>query len=189
MVLNIMGTVAAVVAALAALVTVIYARRTVLDGRDAHRELVAAQAQARDDFATAHREQVAEQAQARAESAAAHREQMAERQHALAADISLQRLIQAGLLAEVLTAIARAAREETLTPPGPAAGSQRATFIPTLQAQLRAVLALFYALGGPRLADAAELAQKAYSLTTEPIELLKLTQNRLGELMRLAGTE
>ena len=47
------GTIAAVIAALAALATVIYARRTVVDGRDAHRELMAAQKEAREGFAPA----------------------------------------------------------------------------------------------------------------------------------------
>lgn len=101
----------------------------------------------------------------------------------------MQRLVQAGRLSDALIAMVRTAREEIFNPPGPAVGTQRATFIPTVQAQLRAELALFYALGGPVLATADELAGKAYSLTTQPIEMVHLAQNSLGELKRLAGQD
>jgi hypothetical protein len=164
------GTIAAVIAALAALATVIYARRTVVDGRDAHRELMSAQKEAREGFATA------------------HGEEMAERQRALAAEISLQRLVLADRVAAALIDMARTAHSETLAPPLVING-RRGTFIPSLQAQLRAELAVFYALGGPTLSDADDLAQKAYSATTLPIEMLKLAQNSLGELQRLAGKD
>jgi hypothetical protein len=127
---EVVSTIAAVAAAVAALVTVIYARRTVIDGRKAHKDLMNEQANARDQFAAAHQEQIAEQTRAREQAAAAHQEEMADRQRALTADISLQRLVQAGRLTDVLIAVARAAPQETLEPPGPAAGSLRSTFIP-----------------------------------------------------------
>ena len=165
------GTIAAVVAALAALVTIIYARRTVLDGRDAHRELMDAQAKSRSDFT------------------AAHDEEMTARQRALSSEIAIQRLVQAARITDVLIAIARTAWDEALQTPAPAANSQRATFIPTLQAHLRVALALFYALGGPALAIADELADKAYSLTTLPADMLQLAQNSLGELKHLTDQD
>lgn len=201
------ATIAAVIAAGAALVTVIHARRTVLDGRAAHRELMQAERQARKDFtaahqeamtaqqqagdafATAHREAMTAQALAREDFAAGRAEEMQHRKRALDAQIALERLAQAGRVTEILIMIARTARDETISPPPTAAGSQRATFIPSLQAQLRAALAVFYALGGPTLDTADDLAAKAYSLTTQPIEMLQLATNSLGELKRLTGQD
>jgi hypothetical protein len=81
--------------------------------------------------------------------------------------------------------MARTARDETLSPPPSAAGAQRTTFISSVQAQLRSALAVFCALGGPTLETADELADNAYSLTTQPIEMLQLATNSLGELKRL----
>jgi hypothetical protein len=164
------GTIAAVVAAFAALATVIYARRTVVDGKQAHRELMTAQKEAREGFVTA------------------HAEEMAERRSGLAAEIALQRLMQAGQITAVLTDMARIAHNETLAPPLVIDG-RRGTVIPSLQAQLRAELAVFYALGGPQLEMSDDLAQMAYSMTVQPIEVLKLAQNGLGELTRLAGKD
>jgi hypothetical protein len=54
---------------------------------------------------------------------------------------------------------------------------------------LRSALAVFYALGGPKLETADELADKAYSLTKQPIEMLQLANNGLGELKRLTGRD
>jgi hypothetical protein len=70
-----------------------------------------------------------------------------------------------------------------------AAGSRRATFIPSVQAQLRSALAVFYALGGPTLEMADGLAGKAYSMTSQPTEMLQLATNSLGELKRLADQD
>lgn len=186
---TVFATVAAVVAAVAALVTVIYARRTVVDGRAAHRELMKAQREASDDFVTAHREAMAAQAMAREDFAAGRAEEMAERKRALDAQIALERLAHAGRVTEILITMARTAHHETLNPPPSAAGAQRATFIPSVQAQLRSALAVFYALGGPALETADELADKAYSLTTQPIEMLRLATNSLGELKRLTDRD
>lgn len=48
---------------------------------------------------------------------------------------------------------------------------------------------MFYTLGGPAVEAADELADKAYSLTTQPIEMLQLTTNSLGELKRLTDQD
>jgi hypothetical protein len=56
-------------------------------------------------------------------------------------------------------------------------------------ASLRAALAVFYALGGPTLETADDLAAKAYSLTTQPIEMLQQATNSLGELKRLTDQD
>lgn len=107
------------------------------DFNNAHRETMTAEQQARDDFITAHREAVAAQALAREDFAAGRTEEMAQRKRALDAQIALERLAQAGRVTEILITMARTARDETLNPPLSVAGSQRATFIPSLQAQLR----------------------------------------------------
>lgn len=127
----------------------------------------------RGDFTAAHQEAMAAQAVAREDFAAGRAEEMAERKRALDAQIALERLAQAGRVTEILITMARTAHDETLSPPPSAAGAQRATFIPSVQAQLRSALAVFYALGGPALETANELANKAYSLTTQPIEILR----------------
>jgi hypothetical protein len=147
---TVIATVAAVVAAGTAFVTIVYARRTVVDGTAAHRELIRAQREARenftvahreamgaqqvarDDFTEAHREAMAAQASAREDFAAGRAEEMAERKGALNAQIALERLAQAGRITEILITIARTARDEAINPPPAAAGSQRATFIPSL---------------------------------------------------------
>ena len=121
------------------------------------------------------------QAVAREDFAAGRAEEMAERKRALDAQIALERLAQAGRITEIVITMARTAHDETLTPPPAAAGSQRATFIPSLQAQLHAALAVFYALGGPTLETTDDLASKAYSLTTQPIEILHDAGQRLCE--------
>ncbi len=148
MVLNVIAAVATVVAAGAALVTVIYARRTVLDGRDA-----------------------------------------------LVAEIRLQRLVHASRLTDVLIAIARGAHDETLAAPVPAA-SQQPSIIPSQQAQLRAELAVFYALGGPRLPSSDALESKAYGdvgdkpyHTARPDAVRELAAQSLTELKRMADSD
>jgi hypothetical protein len=196
-----------VVAACTAFITVVDARSTVVYGRAAHRQLMKAQREARDDFTKAHQEATAAQRAARDDFIKAHQEamaaqalaredfaagradEMAERKRALDAQIALERLAQAGRITEILITIARTARDETLSSPPAAAGSQRATFIPSLQAQLRSSLAVFYALGGAKLETADDLADKAYSQTTQPSEMLQLATNSLGEVKRMADQE
>ena len=115
------------------------------------------------------------QAAARKDFDIGRAQDLAERKRGLDAQIALERLAQAGRVTEILITMARTAHDETLSPPPTAAGSQRATFISSVQAQLRSALAVFYALGGPKLESADDLADKAYSLTTQPIEMLQLT--------------
>lgn len=113
--------------------------------------------QARDDFTTAHKEAMKAQAAARKDFDAGRAADMTERERALEAQIALERLAQAGRVTEILIAMARIAHDETLNPPPVAAGSQRATFIPSVQAQMRSALAVFYALGDPKLETACRL--------------------------------
>lgn len=150
---------------------------------------MAAEKQARDDFTTADREAMHAQASARQDFDEGRAEDMAERKRPLDAQIALERLAQAGRVTEILITMARTAHDETLSAPPSAAGSERATFIPSVQAQLRSALAVFYALGGPKLETANDLADKAYSLTAQPIEMLKLANASLGELKRLTDRD
>ncbi len=157
---TVIATFAAVVAAGAALVTVIYARRTVLDGKSAHSE------------------------------------EMDQRSRALVAEIRLQRLVHVSRIADVMIAIARAAYDERLVPPVPGASSQRQSMIPSLQAQLRAELAAFRALGGPDLPSSDELADKAYGdvedepyQTARPDAMRKLAGQGLAELQQVADSD
>ncbi|SRR5712691_4497147 len=199
MVLNVIGTVAAVVAAVAALVTVLYARRTVLDGRTGHKELMSAQADERAAAHAASQALLAGLAEAQsAQSAAAskqldaqvraHAEEMAERQRAMEADARLQRLAMAERLAASLAEVARIARAETIEPP-PTMGLGRETFIPSVLAQVRTSLALFYALDGPRLERSDALAAEGCSVGSQPLPLVMMAQNALDELSRAASQD
>ena len=48
---------------------------------------------------------------------------------------------------------------------------------------------MFYALGGAKLEIADDLADKAYSQTTQPTKVLQLATNSLGELKRMADQD
>ena len=157
---TVISTLASVAAVGAALWTVIYARRTVLDGQSAHLE------------------------------------EMDQRSRALDAETRLRRLVHVSRIADVMIAIARAEYDERLVPHVPGASSQRQSMIPSLQAQLRAELAVFRALGGPDLPSSDELASKAYSdvedepyQTARPDAMRKLAGQGLAELQLAAVSD
>jgi hypothetical protein len=119
---------------------------------------------------------------------AAHSEEMAVRSDAFIAEIRMQRLVHASRLTDVLIAIARGAHDETLAGSVPVP-SRRPSVIPSLQAQLRAELAVFYALGGPPLSSSDELESNAYGdmddepyQTARPDAVGRLAAKSLAEL-------
>ena len=63
-------------------------------------------------------------------------------QRALDAQIPQERRAQAGRSTEILITMSRTARDETLSPPSTAAGSQRAAFIPSVRTYLHSALAV-----------------------------------------------
>jgi hypothetical protein len=126
----------------------------------------------------------------------AHLEEMAARSQALVADIRLQRLVHVSRLTDVLTAIARAAHHEATSSVVPVGASRVPTIIPSLQAQLRAELAAFRALGAPDLSASDEIAETQYGdlegmrdQTDRPAAIRRLAERGLASLQRMAETD
>ncbi len=173
------GGIGAVVAALAALTTIWYARATVREARAARQEA-----------SDAHREELAEQRRALEASTAAHQEQMRERQRAFATEIKLQRIVQLERVAVVLTDLADTARAEAIDPPGRPVTDQagrRMTRIPAVLGRLRTAVALLDALGGPELPAAGQLARQAGG--TPPERTLSSALDAVREIESLALNE
>jgi hypothetical protein len=173
------GGIAAVAAAVAALITIWYARATVGEARTARREA-----------SDAHTEEMAEQRRALEASTAAHQEQMQERQRALATEIKLQQVVQLERVAEVLTGLADTARAEAIHPSGRPVTDQtgrRLTGIPAILARLAAAVALLDALGGPHLVTASQLARQPGG--THPETMLSNAIDALREIESLARNE
>lgn len=101
----------------------------------------------RDDFIEAHRESMAAPGLGTQDFAVGRAEDMAARKRARCLDrTGTARAGREGHRDSGRDDPQRARRDETL-PPSAAAGSQRATFIPSAQAQLRSAPTMFYALG------------------------------------------
>src|SRR2546429_9937787 len=89
--LSTIGSVGSAIAAVAALVTVWFARRTVTEARESRKESSAA-----------HVEAMRQQAELLAATRTAHEREMAERARALASELVLQRLRQLDVVADLL---------------------------------------------------------------------------------------
>jgi hypothetical protein len=126
----------------------------------------------------------------------AHLEETTARSEALVADIRLQRLVHVSRLTDVLIAIARAAHDEATSSVVPVDTSRVPTIIPSLQAQLRAELAAFRALGAPDFPASDEVATTQYGdlegmrgQTDRPADMRKLAERGLASLQRIAETD
>jgi hypothetical protein len=138
------NSVATVIAAAAALVTIYFARKTVEEAKQARRE------QHR-----AHGEEMSQLREAAKASAAQHRAEMDERQRAYAADLVLRRLAQLEKVSGLLLYLVEVARSEYFAPSAPLhlEGGQivTTTRLPAIQARLRTAVAILKELGGPDL--------------------------------------
>lgn len=168
----IIGGISSGIAAFAALITIVYARRTVVESRQGRREAQAAHREdleearvARVQSEEAHKQNVAQQQRARQDFADAHREQMSERAAATATEIRLQRVLQAKRVAEVLMDLIETARAEHLNPPPSLAPPSpiRASRIPALLARLQNTVTVLESLGGPRLVVGGQLAAEGHT--------------------------
>jgi hypothetical protein len=150
---SVISSVASVLAATAALVTILYARATVQEAQRGRRESRAN-----------HVEAIAEQKTMAAAFSSAHAEQMADRQRAHDADARLQRLAQMERISELLLSVIDAARAEALEPPPllTPPSQFRATRIPAMLARLGVALTILDQLAGPRLELASDLAVRGY---------------------------
>jgi len=151
------GGLGSVLAATEALVTIVYARATVLEGRVTRRE-----------SHEAHQQDLVESRAATDAAAAAHREETADRAKAFSAEVTLERIRQVERVCEVLTALIAAAREETINPPPQYNPPMpfRATAIPALLVRLGVAVAVSDSLGGPQLLAAGQLANYGYQPET-----------------------
>ena len=147
------GGLASVVAAAAALVTIIYARATVHEAR-----------QTRDESHQAHLEEMTDRRAAAETSAVMHHDEMQARDRALAAELSLQRIVQVGRVVDALLDLVDTARKELDDPPPLLSRDHpiRMTRIPHRQMQLRVAVELLDRLGGPTFAKTQELAKDAF---------------------------
>lgn len=140
--LTTVSAIATVVAAVAALVTIYFARKTVLESTEARR-----------DSHNAHVEEMAETTAATKAAAAQHRAEMDERKRTFEADIVLRRLAQLEQVSELLLHLVEVARTEYFQPPEPLRleGGQvvTTTRVPAIQARLRTAVAILKKLGGP----------------------------------------
>jgi hypothetical protein len=190
---NGLAAVSSVVAALATLVTVRYARDTVADAREERREAAERHAAAlAEQQRTAAATEAAEEEtrHAAAEARDAYEQQRAEAAMTLAMQRTLRRIDQIDRIAQLLGALANLARDEAVTPP-PNVGMPpiALTRIPTILAELRTAVALHAALGGTELSLSQERADNAYGAGTEAMSFLSRAQAALDHVSRLVATD
>ena len=171
------STVFAAVAAIATIVAVIYARKTVNESRAATKAV-----------ADLHREQIAELKAAAAASHAAIEKEMLERRIAFDHDLAVQRLAQLQRISEALTDLIHAAREERTSPserimdiqPGRGISSTR---IPALQRQLRIDVRILKQLRGPDLSEVIPREER----DDQPAGLERIWFDGVAALERIGG--
>lgn len=188
------GAAGSVVAALAALVTVIFARNTVRETqagrREAlaqHRELMVEEQRATDAIEAA-RQATETLARTTTEAQASERQAAA---LALSSRVTLQRIVQLERIALTLGRVAQTAREEAHTPPPVLPGPQPIPLsrLPTLLQELDAAVSLYERLGAQPINSAAELARRGYSVGIPPTRVLGEAHTALDELRRLAEND
>lgn len=184
---------ASVVAAVAALATVIYARATVADARQGRREAAAQhEAVLAEQQRTAAAAEAAQEETRRAamDARAAYEDERTAAARTLAMQQTLRRIDQIDRITQLLGSLANIARDEAVTPP-PTVGMQGfpLTRIPTVLAELRTAEALHTALGGANLPNVHELAVNGYALGREPMQFLGRAQAALDEIGWLVAND
>jgi predicted RNase H-like HicB family nuclease len=170
------GSVAAVVAAGAALVTIWFARDTVTEARAERREA-----------SEAHIEEMRQQAQLLEATREAHEREMAERAKALRSELVMQRLAQLDRIADLLRETAHIAGDEEVHPPiRPDLGSPfTLSRLPGMLARVEAAVIILVALGGPPLDAAMQLATEDRMLGTPPRKVISDAMTALQALNSL----
>jgi hypothetical protein len=173
------GTIASVVAAGAALVTVRFARGTVIESRAGRREAH-----------LAHAEETRQQAQLLEATITAQEREMEERQRAWASELVLQRLIQLGRVIELLGETADIARLEIASPPEKVRGQIGTwTRITGALARVEAAVSTFERLGGPPLSDVREMSIRCRRMDTPPERVVGEAMAMLAEAQHIAATD
>jgi hypothetical protein len=137
------ANIAAVLAAIAAFVTVYYARATVRETGASRREQ-----------SIAHEEEMGREAQLLEATRTAHKQEMAERQHALNSEIWLRRLTQVARLQDLLGRTIEAARERIAVQTRPYVEPDSLDRLPIVLIQTEGALAVLTQLGGPEPPEA-----------------------------------
>lgn len=176
---------ASILAAVAALVTILYARATVREARDGRRENRGAHLEEIAEMRQATTAAVAEQQAATEASAAQHRVEMAERDRALAAELAVQRLTQLDRISELLLLLADVARDEARNPPERLAPAISGTRLPGILRRLRNAITVLEALGGPELLAAGPLARRGYGGGSDAVSFLGDALDALEEIDKL----
>jgi hypothetical protein len=139
------------VAAVAALLTVYYARATVSEARKSRREA-----------SSAHTEEMSREAQLLEATTAAHEQEMVARADALARELWLQRLTQLGKVQELLGEAVEAAHSEIGKRQlgSPAIVGIGSTQLSSALLRVEAALVILARLGGPVLPEVRNMAEK-----------------------------
>lgn len=173
------GSVASVVAAGAALVTVWFARRTVVETREGRSE-------ARD----AHAAEAAHQERLLDATTQAHEREMHDRERAAAAELALQRLVQIGRVIELLGETADIARLEIATPPQPILGQIGTwTRVTGALARVEAAVAILERLGGPALPEVTEMTLVCRRVETPRERVVAEAMAMLARAQHVAATD
>lgn len=164
------------IAALAALVTVFYARETVRESR-----------RSRQEASAAHGEEMSREEQLLEATRTAHEQEMAERKRALERDLWVQRLTQLGKVQDLVKETADIARDEIADPP-PKIDGGIGTWTRLTGALLRveAALVILERLGGPTLPEMKRKVKEGRRMNTHPSQIVGDMMDILGRLLDLS---
>lgn len=175
----VIGDIASGIAALAALVTVYYARATVLQAHQARREATAA-----------HSEEMAREAQLLEATKDAHEQEMAARKHALDRELWLQRLTQLGKLQNLLWEAADIARSEISNRPERIAGQPGAwTRLTGVFVRVEAAVVSLEVLEGPSLPKIRQMAVDCRQIGRHPGQVVSETLSALESTLHLVEND
>jgi hypothetical protein len=175
----VIGDIASGIAALAALVTIYYARATVLQAREARREASAA-----------HSEEMDREAQLLEETQAAYEQEMAARKLALQRELWLQRLAQLGKLQDLLWEAADIARSEISNPPERIEGQPGTwTRLTGVLLRVEAGLVSLELLEGPSLPKIKQMAGECQQMHTPAARVVSETMSALQITLHLAESD
>lgn len=174
------GEAATVVAAGAALVTVLFAGATVRQAKDTRKEQ-----------SKAHQEEMAQYAELVHATTAAHQREMAERERAFQAELVLQRLAQIGRVMELAGEAADLARADIANPPPPTGiGNGTWTRVTGALARLEAAAVIYERLGGPQLPpEIKTFSIEGRRMGTSPKLVVGEAMSVLEKLKHLAETD
>jgi hypothetical protein len=174
------GEAATVVAAGAALVTVLFARATVRQAKDARKEQ-----------SEAHKEEMTKHAELLQATTAAHQQEMADRKRAFDAELALQRLAHLGRILELVGEVADLARADIAEAPPPT-GIGRGTWtrVTGALARLEAAIVIYERLGGAALPpEVRQFSIEYRGSGTAPELVVGEAMSVLEKLKHLAETD